>query len=1393
MCPDASYVHSSFLGGEWSPYAQGRIDHPKYRTALSTCLNAYPVEEGACPRRPGFQFAATTRNGAAGRVLPFDFTDEASFVIELTAGWLRMFAGAGLVFDSVTNVISISTATPAIVTLGDAEATWATNDQVQFLFSTQKSTDCAVLRNRQFKITVIDSSHVALYDPVTGNAVPGNKINWDPLQTQPQIAHVLQIATPYSGTSWQSVRKVQAAAVGNNESNAALLLQGQIQPQSLSGVANGTAPEQSTFDLTAISFLDGPYFDAPDGSWVILSGVSGSVTATISYQTWVSTTPYNLGDIVNYSGTLYSSTINQNYDNTPGSGTTWVVAPTSDGVTGGALGFQATDVGRSIRIYNQPLPWSPTFDYGLGPGEFVPPNGVVSYLGVNYTLIASGGFGGAQYAPDISPTIWSPAVGVTSAVWTWGVITAVGSSTSATVQLLGNTAGPGQPYSTTLPNADPAAYNAGTNYNPVRNATAGYVVYQGVVYYSVADGSDNIGNTPSTSPSYWTPIGAGANGIWQLGVYSNTTGWPTCGYFYEGRLWLAGAVPNRADASVSDDFYNFAPTDNVGDVGDANGISVVFNSDDQNEIYWFQPSSQGLLCGTKNGEWLIQASALNDPITPTSIQAHRHTKVGCFNQIPCQTPLTTVFIHKFQRELFEYFPDVFSGKLTSPVLNIFSKHLTTAGIEEIAYQSTLTPIIWARMGDGSLAGWTYRRISLFSNEEPAFVGAHRHVLGSGRTIQSLCVSPNPALTSDTLYATTLDPVSGVYHVEIATQLLDPSSPLTSSWFVDDAVVPSGLSVATVNGKQGVYLYGLWHLNGKTVSVVVGGLDCGDYPVSLGSLFAPFGSDPGQLFTLAYLQSISGTYGLGTYLDDSIPVAPSTGSLQLAAYALPAGADTVSGVDNFTAAPNWTTGDVYFVKDQLNGAAGSGIRHFTIATPQPQTSDVSFATLLPTSPNTTYTGSSGSSPNDVNQLTAGPDGNLYYVTQTGAVNQINPANWNITKVSNSNAMANPGTVAVVQAGTTDYWIDGSYVNATISVLSAATMTSISSVSTGAGGFGSVTVAPQSSGAAASAISAAAAADSLANSTIWRTIISPSGVVSTAEIGQLPFSYDPTALYAVVQQLVIDQDDSNIIAFVKTNNPSNHNWVVKLDTTSLAVLWATQILPGGSFPSLGSYARSRVQGGTLAFIVNNSGHNATIYVFNTNTGTYTTTATPGLYAPSDQVFDSVAGRIIAYVSYDATVAGHPVPQGRWPGTSNWASIILPGAVGSSTTTTRSTIPAVVGFTYTTQGQLVRPALPQDAGAANGPALGKTQRSHMMAALLAGAVYGTLFFGTLFTKLRPANFKYANDLPYDTKTLYDDVYWNTIEDGYSFGSQLCWQINRPLPANVVTLGAFLQTQDR
>ena len=103
---------------------------------------------------------------------------------------------------------------------------------------------------------------------------------------------------------------------------------------------------------------------------------------------------------------------------------------------------------------------------------------------------------------------------------------------------------------------------------------------------------------------------------WRLGAYSDTTGWPTCGCYAGGRLWLSGAIPNRFDASYANGIngsdINFAPTDQYGTVTAAHAIDETLDDDGVNPILWMKPviqnaSLRGIIMGTQEREWLVFA------------------------------------------------------------------------------------------------------------------------------------------------------------------------------------------------------------------------------------------------------------------------------------------------------------------------------------------------------------------------------------------------------------------------------------------------------------------------------------------------------------------------------------------------------------------------------------------------------------------------------------------------------------------------------------------------------------------------------------------------------------------------------------------------------------------
>lgn len=947
---DASFTQDSFLGGEWSLLAQGRVTDQRYRTAMAVCFNGIPLEAGAWTRRPGTKLAAITRNGQQARVIPFDFEEQHPYTMELTNGYLRFFAGPALVMTNDKQVVSaISTANPAVVQTATAHG-WSTGNQVYF---EDLGVNDTLLQNRVCAITVTDSTHFSIADALTGAAIDGSTLG---TFVSGNVARVMEIATPYVGTDFLTVRSVQAE-------KQSVILHAGYAPQVLSVVNDPTSTLAATFSLDAANFKDGPYLDPVGGGALITpDSTSGIVNCTVSFSAWLSTQTYGIGDFVTYSSNSYKSLVDQNLNVTPGTdGTKW--EQVSPSIAVGPNGFLATDIGRMIRFNYEPSLWASGTSYVSG--------NTVTYGSAYWTAIA----GSTGVPPGTDLTKWS--INVNAANWTWGKIagllnlisgTLSGSTNIGTLTQNGGLSAAfdgvvekassaaayfqnggsitlGGTFSTTkyvgknytsasaqsvgfvtlVPSTDvglvtqtcPAVCEIDVQYNLRAKSTApssssdGTLLGQATrhtasntnyfdtsaltivsndqttawnyVWVEIVISAQDIGSSQTVAidqtisvaqMEVYSPagnsgasikveilgpplLGTSAIRTWRLGVYSQTTGWPSVGTYHEGRLWLAGAIGNRIDGSVPNDIFNFAPTEQDGTVTDASAIDYTFAAPDVNRIFWMTPDQQGIVCGTQAGEWLVQASTLNSPLTALNMQAHRVTRIGCANIEPRRTEHTIVFVQRYLRKVIEYFADVFSGKFTAPNLTEKAKHLTLNGIEQIAYQQELVPTIWFRDGAGALAGASYKRDTLMTSQGPTFIGWHRHAHGGGRTIESICDGTSEDGTLDTLTMVTFDSASGLRQVEVLTNVPDESTTLFNAWHVDSGIVPGMTQNVVIGGQSYFQIGGLWPLNGKTVSVYAGGIDCGDYVVSNGLVNVPYGA-AGGLFTSAYVANYSGT-------------------------------------------------------------------------------------------------------------------------------------------------------------------------------------------------------------------------------------------------------------------------------------------------------------------------------------------------------------------------------------------------------------------------------------------------------------------------------------------------------------------------------------------------------
>jgi hypothetical protein len=926
---DATWVVGSFLGGEISQFAQGRFDKPDYRISLKTCLNWLPAEIGTLVRRPGTAHGGITRGGAPGRVVKFDFEQSNAITLEFTDGFLRFRNGPSLIYSSTpVAVVAVSAANPAVVQLGTA-VTWVTGDTLVFpgastpllenrqFVATKVDTTHFALADALSGANIDGATLGALAASATVAKVhervtPYAGGSWATIRAvQAETTDILLCGTvapqALQVTTLPSPGISPGFSLGSATFNDGPYLDpftnGVIAtPSAVSGVIGITLAFQ-TYSAT-VAYRVGDFVTSSSINYVSLIDQNQANTPASVPTAWAVTSVIaainggrgflgtDIGRLARFfSGTVWtwgkitsiSTIIDRALAGSANIGTMTAgggIAAAFDGVFSQAAAASAeqTVAGGAIAAGTVLTMSSYVGKNYTGAADqkiqqaTVYPSSDLGFAGGTYHIPAF--FGNGTHAPPTIPAAtYAFIMGVTFNLR--GKASAPASSADGT--LLGTSGGMGNTFSpVTIVSTDQVTAWKYVWVEQVSSTQVGGSLATDFYSFNNVISELSLFNPPGSGISSGFNIeilggvlpSTSAITLWRLGVYSDTTGWPTCGCYHEGRLWLGGSVANRFDASVSNGIVggtiNFAPTDATGAVAGSNAISYVLNSDSVNPIFWMQPDLQGLLMGTQAGEWLAVAPTTG-PLSPSNIAARRVTKIGCANVEPRRTEHTILFVKRYGRKLMEYFADVYSGKFSAPNIADKAQHIPRTGILELAYTEAVTPIAWGRCTDGSLFGVTYKRDTLTTSQGPTFAGFHRHALGSGRIVESICSGPSVGGDLDSLTMVTNNPASNIRHVEVLTDTPDELTALAASWFLDDAVNPT--STSTTNNASigapygGLTINGLWHLNGATVQVFAGGLDCGD--PGEGKPFADFVVNNGSV-TVPYADSLTAGPGRGLF-------------------------------------------------------------------------------------------------------------------------------------------------------------------------------------------------------------------------------------------------------------------------------------------------------------------------------------------------------------------------------------------------------------------------------------------------------------------------------------------------------------------------------------------------
>ncbi len=289
------------------------------------------------------------------------------------------------------------------------------------------------------------------------------------------------------------------------------------------------------------------------------------------------------------------------------------------------------------------------------------------------------------------------------------------------------TNGPYMDTNTTATTLTPASAGTGTGVNITASSTTGINNDQGWLTTDVGriikfnGGEAQITSRTNSTVVVCTITDAFANtdatATFQLGSFSDTTGFPSSVSFFEQRLVFAATndQPQTIFFSKSGDYENMSAGTN-----DDDAMIYTIASNQVNAIKAMK-ATRTLIVMTTGGEYSV-SSGNASAITPTNISIIKQSNYGSAGVDALSIGNATIFLQRAKRKIRELAYNFDTDGYVAPDLTILANHITETGVVQMDYQQEPHSVVWAARTDGVLSGLTYNRLE-------NVVAWHRHILG----------------------------------------------------------------------------------------------------------------------------------------------------------------------------------------------------------------------------------------------------------------------------------------------------------------------------------------------------------------------------------------------------------------------------------------------------------------------------------------------------------------------------------------------------------------------------------------------------------------------------------------------------------------------------------------
>lgn len=736
---------SSFNSGELSDYMDSRIDIDKYRSGCAKLENMYVLPQGGVERRSGTKYLADSISSTV-RLLPFDFSEDESYIIEFGDSKLRIYDG-----DGYTGIELDHNYTASEIAVLKYKRIF---DIMYLVCPTHPIKQLRRIGVEPINFEFVDLEFI--YPPLLEENNDFNSlVESQPLDWQPDTDYSPSQQVQDGGIYYSCILEALSAGTPSTEP-----LYWDVITQEAIEVDSGVEIKLVATEPIFNADMVGAYWNMKHERTENNIADTGTLTTTgaTSKEIFIGSGNAYTVNITNISKRVGRLTQFSTCRVEEWNGAIWVTVATysnAGSYTYSALGLYAAS---KIRVYKTNDTLADT-TYSIG---------------LETNRRESGTTTGDTYTSpflDVSFSNWTVTTGGLS--WTgvmelekstdnketWTIETTIGDTYGVdTKNFIVNS--PAKEGANTFIRIKFTKESGGSNadYSIVNTSlySEGLAIINEYIdeYTVIADIINPFGSPAPTKR-------------WTEGAFSVYRGFPTAIEVYEDRIVYSGTYndPSTLWMSVVGDFENFQLGTN-----DDEAIKSTPSTPEQTQwLLTKETLHQGTIGGIINNYSVDKDSV----ITPSTIKSSKESAFGCQNIQSIFANDVSVYVQRLGKKLRELVYNWENNKFDSNDLTIMASHISDGGITEIAVQKTPDQIIWCLNSDGTLSALTYER-----NEGVA--GWHRHNFGG--IIKSIAV--RPASGEDELWIA-IERDGGTYIEKSESRVF--SNDLLDAWYVDSGV------------------------------------------------------------------------------------------------------------------------------------------------------------------------------------------------------------------------------------------------------------------------------------------------------------------------------------------------------------------------------------------------------------------------------------------------------------------------------------------------------------------------------------------------------------------------------------------------------------------------------